>query len=395
MNMDNIDNREIYLDHSATTPVCAEAIQAMNGALAGWYGNPSSLHRKGLEAEKRIKAASQTFLSALKAPMDKGEILYTSGGTEANNLAISGVAALLRQNRRHIITSAVEHSSVLETVLEWEKRGFEVTLLKPDMNSGNIIPEQVMESVRPETGLISLMHVNNETGAIFDLSGNLKGRLRSLRDRDDLPVIHVDAVQSFGKLPIDVRAMGIDLLTASAHKIHGPKGIGFLYRDKTVRLKPLVFGGGQQGGIRPGTENVPGILGMEAAFKAMPMDAATQLRALRDRLWEGLTSIEHVVINSPADGAPHVINASFMGLKSEVLLHTLEKDGVYVSSGSACHSKDRKASHVLTALGLSEARIDSALRFSLSVHTTEEEIDQAIEIIRQASTSLGRIMRRR
>ena len=392
--MENRENHEIYLDHSATTPVCSEAIEAMNGALAGWYGNPSSLHRKGLEAEKRIKAASQTFLNAIKAPTDKGEILYTSGGTEANNLAISGVAALLRPSRRHIITSAVEHSSVLETVLEWEKRGFEVTLLKPDTN-GTITPEQVLEAVRPETGLISLMHVNNETGAIFDLGVNLKGRLRSIRDRDDLPVFHVDAVQSFGKMPIDVRAMGIDLLTASAHKIHGPKGIGFLYRDKAIRLKPLVFGGGQQGGIRPGTENVPGILGMEAAFKALPMDAATHLYALRNRLWEGLASIEHVVINSPADGAPHVINASFTGLKSEVLLHTLEKDGVYVSSGSACHSKDRKSSHVLTALGLSESRIDSALRFSLSVHTTEEDIDQAIKIVRRASTSLGRIMRRR
>lgn len=390
--MENKDKYEIYLDHSATTPVCSEAIQAMTGALAGWYGNPSSLHRKGLEAEKLIKAASNTFLNALKAPLDKGEILYTSGGTEANNLAISGVAALLRQNRRHILSSAVEHSSVLETVLEWEKRGFEVTLLKPDKN-GSITPDQVLEAVRPETGLISLMHVNNETGAIYDLGANLKGRLRALRD--DLPVIHVDAVQSFGKLPIDVRAMGIDLLTASAHKIHGPKGIGFLYRDKSVRLKPLVFGGGQQGGIRPGTENVPGILGMEAAFKALPMDAATHIRALRDRLWEGLASIEHVAINSPSEGAPHVINASFMGLKSEVLLHTLEKDGVYVSSGSACHSKDRKASHVLSALGFSEARIDGALRFSLSVHTTEEEIDQAIKIIRRADLTLGRIMRRR
>ena len=393
--MKNIKTKEIYLDHSATTPVCPEAIQAMVGAMAeaSVYGNPSSLHRKGLEAEKLLKAASQTFLSALKAPKDRGEILYTSGGTEANNLAISGVAALLRQNRRHIITSEAEHSSVLEAVKQWGvKDGYGITLLKPDKD-GRITPEQVLEAVRPDTGLISLMHVNNETGAVFDLSTNLKGRLKAVTS--ELPVFHVDAVQSFGKLPIDVRAMGIDLLTASAHKIHGPKGTGFLYRDKSVRLQPLVFGGGQQGGIRPGTENVPGILGMEAALKALPEDAAARLSPLRSRLWAGLATIEHVAFNSPEDGAPHVINVSFEGLKSEVLLHTLEKEGVYVSSGSACHSKDRKASHVLEAMGLSAARIDSALRLSLSVHTTEEEIDEAIEIIRRANSSLGKIMRRR
>lgn len=387
--------KEIYLDHSATTPVCPEAIQAMVGAMEAEaaYGNPSSLHRKGLEAEKLLKAASQTFLSTLKAQSDRSEILYTSGGTEANNLAISGVAALLRHNRRHLITSEAEHSSVLEAMKQWGlKDGYSLTLLKP-AKDGRITPEQVLEALRPDTGLISLMHVNNETGVIFDLSANLKNQMKAITPEP--PVFHVDAVQSFGKLPIDVRAMGIDLLTASAHKIHGPKGTGFLLRDKSVRLKPLVFGGGQQGGIRPGTENVPGILGMEAALKALPMDAATHLKALRNRLWAGLASIEHVTFNSPEDGAPHVINVSFEGLKSEVLLHTLEKDGVYVSSGSACHSKDRKASHVLEAMGLSAARIDSALRLSLSVHTTKEDIDEAIEIIRRANTSLGKIMRRR
>lgn len=391
--MKNIIVKEIYLDHSATTPVCPEAIQAMNEVMAGCYGNPSSLHRKGLEAEKLIKAASQTFLNALRAPTDRGEILFTSGGTESNNLAISGVAALLRENRRHIITTEAEHSSVLDTVKQWGmKSGYSVTLLRPD-KSGHITPEQVLEAVRSDTGLISLMHVNNETGAVFNLGANLKGQMKAITSEP--PIFHVDAVQSFGKLPIDVRGMGIDLLTASAHKIHGPKGTGFLYRDKSVRLKPLVFGGGQQGGIRPGTENVPGILGMEAALKALPADAATRLRVLRDRLWAGLATIGHIALNSPEDGAPHVINVSFEGLKSEVLLHTLEKEGVYVSSGSACHSKDRKASHVLVAMGLTVARIDSALRLSLSVHTTEAEIDEAIEIIRRADTSLGKIMRRR
>lgn len=383
--------REIYLDHSATTPVCPEAIQAMNAAMAVAYGNPSSLHRKGLEAEKLLKKAVQTLMSTLKASRETGEILFTSGGTEANNLAISGIAARLRPGRRHLITSAVEHSSVLETILEWGKQGFDVTLLKPDAD-GLITGDQILEAVRPETGLISLMHVNNETGAIFDLGSNLKAKLKHLKEP---PVFHVDAVQSFGKLPLDVRAMGIDLLTASAHKIHGPKGIGFLYKEKSLQLKPLLFGGGQQGSVRPGTENVPGILGMEAALLAMPQNAAQHMGELRARFLQGLKQMDHVMINSPETGAPHIVNASFMGIRSEIMLHTLEKEGVYVSSGSACHSKDKKASHVLVGLGLPEARVDSAIRFSFCSGTTEEDIDRALEIIKSANTQLGKMMRRR
>jgi cysteine desulfurase len=394
MDASNRSKMEVYLDHSATTPVCSEALDAMTIMLKENYGNPSSLHRMGLEAEKAIKAASQTFLAKLRAGQSQGEIIFTSGGTEANNLAISGAAAVIRPSRHHIVTSQTEHSSVLETVLEWEKRGYEVTVIKSDA-SGVIRHEAVLEAVRPDTGLISLMHVNNETGAIFDLSVNLKAALRHLPEP---PLFHVDAVQSFGKLPIDVRAAGIDLLTASAHKIHGPKGIGFLYKDKSVRLKPLVFGGGQQGGIRPGTENVAGIIGMEAALKALTVSLETSaVKALRARLIQGLSSQENVVFNSPSetDCAPHILNVSFLGLKSEVMLHTLEKEGIYVSSGSACHSKDRKSSHVLTAMGLSPKRIDSALRLSLSVHTTEEEIDYAIETVCRVNASLGLIMRRK
>lgn len=383
--------RDIYLDHSATTPICPEALEAMTSMLQECFGNPSSLHRKGLDAEKQLKSAAQTFLTTLKAPQGRGEIIFTSGGTEANNLAISGVAATLRPARRHIVTSAAEHSSVLEAVLYWKKHGYEVTLLIPSA-TGQITPEAVVEAIRPETALISLMHVNNETGAIFDFGIQLKNLMRH---SPESPLLHVDAVQSFGKLPIDVRNMGIDLLSASAHKIHGPKGVGFLYKDKSVRLQPLIFGGGQQGGIRPGTENTPGIMGMEAALKAMPLDGLARLSTLRSRLYDGLASIEGIIFNSPEDCAPHVINASFSGLKAEVMLHALEQEGVYVSSGSACHSKDQKASHVLTAMGLSPKRIDSALRFSLSVHTSEEEIDEAIEIIHRVSMTLGRIMRRR
>ncbi len=383
-----------YLDNSATTRPYDEVIEAMSEAMKNRYGNPSALHKMGIEAENDIKSCKKAVIRALGNP--DGEILFTSGGTESNNLAILGTARRLAKRKNHIITSVTEHKSVLEAFKVLESEGYQVTWL-PVSHEGVVSAEAVLAAVTDQTALISIMWVNNETGVIQPIEEIAKG-LKKLKQP---PIFHVDAVQAFGKLKIDLKRVGIDLLTGSGHKIHGPKGIGFLYLKKGLQLKPLVYGGGQQMDLRPGTENTYGIVGLESAVNKSFEDFEAKLvhmAGLREKLRVGIMSaLPLVVANTPKDlpTAPHVLHLSFPDIRGEVLLHAMETDGVYVSIGSACNSKVKKYSHVLEAMKLSTSHKEGAVRFSLSTETTEVEIEYAIEQVVKHYTSLFEIIKGR
>ena len=374
---------EAYLDNSATTPPCKEAIDAMQEALGHLWGNPSSMHRYGLEAERLVSGCRAAVAGRLGC--DPGEVHFTSGGTESNNLALFGAANAQRRRGRRIVTSAVEHSSVAEAAKELASRGFEVVFLKVD-RTGRVPEAELAQAINRETILVSLMAVNNEVGTLQPVEA-----MRRLVQAKQAPaLVHVDAVQAFGKLPVQPARMGADLLTVSSHKIHGPKGVGALYVRRGVRLLPLLYGGSQEGRLRPGTEPVPAIAGFAAAAQALP-DPAQGLAyagSLRDRLLQGLQGIEGVRVNSPPDALPYVINLSVPGLQSETMLNFLSARGVYVSSGSAC-SKGQK-SRVLKAMGLGEPEIAGALRVSLSRFTTWEEIDAFLYGLNEACLTLAR-----
>ncbi|HXF81983.1 MAG TPA: cysteine desulfurase family protein [bacterium] len=383
--------REIYLDNAATTRPHPAVIEAVTRALAEEWGNPSSLHRKGLAAERLVRAAREAVATTLDASPE--EIVFTSGGTEANNLALHGIAQLARG--RHIVTTAVEHSSVLTPLRRLAAAGYDVTELPVD-GEGRVFADQVAAALRPETILVSVMAVNNELGTIQPLEAI--GRLiRRHAEGGRRVYFHVDAVQGWGKLPLRPRLWGVDLLTLSAHKVHGPKGVGALFVRKGVRLTPLLGGGEQEGGVRPGTENVPGIAGLGAAARLLAADleeVAARLTALRDRLRAHLAAIPDVRINTPAAGAaPHILNASFPGIRGETLLHRLEMAGIYTSTGSACHSRDPRPSHVLLAIGLAPELATSSLRFSLGRFTTAEEIDAAGRAVADAVAELRPLVR--
>lgn len=383
-----------YLDNSATTRPYDEVIEAMSEAMKNRFGNPSSLHRMGIEAENDIKSCKKTILKALGNP--DGDILFTSGGTESNNLAILGTARRLSKRKNHVVTSVTEHKSVIEAFKVLESEGYEVTWLPVDQY-GVVSAEEALAAITEKTALISLMWVNNETGVIQPIEAIAKG-LKKLKQP---PVFHVDAVQAFGKLKIDLKRTGIDLLTGSGHKIHGPKGIGFLYLKKGMQLKPLVYGGGQQMDLRPGTENTYGIVGLESAVNRSFEDfegKMTVMAALRDKLRAGVMSaLPLVVANTPLDLpiAPHILHLSFPDIRGEVMLHALETDGVFVSIGSACNSKVKKYSHVLEAMNLSTSHKEGAVRFSLSTETTEAEIEYAVEQVVKHYTSLFEIIKGR
>lgn len=383
-----------YLDNSATTRPYDEVIEAMSEAMKNRFGNPSSLHRMGIEAENDIKSCKKTILKALGNP--DGDILFTSGGTESNNLAILGTARRLSKRKNHVVTSVTEHKSVIEAFKVLESEGYEVTWLPVDQY-GVVSAEEALAAITEKTALISLMWVNNETGVIQPIEAIAKG-LKKLKQP---PVFHVDAVQAFGKLKIDLKRTGIDLLTGSGHKIHGPKGIGFLYLKKGMQLKPLVYGGGQQMDLRPGTENTYGIVGLESAVNRSFEDfegKMTVMAALRDKLRAGVMSaLPLVVANTPLDLpiAPHILHLSFPDIRGEVMLHALETDGVFVSIGSACNSKVKKYSHVLEAMSLSTSHKEGAVRFSLSTETTEAEIEYAVEQVVKHYTSLFEIIKGR
>ena len=382
---------DIYLDNSATTKPYEEVIQKMVYALSTDYANPSSLHKKGIEVEKNIKAIRQDIARTIGAK-DK-EIYFTSGGTESNNTIIRGVANLYKKRKNHIISTEIEHPSVLATLKDLENEGFEVTYLKVN-KEGIVDIEEFKSSIKETTSLVTIMHVNNEIGSIQPIL-EIGKYLKSLKEKIYL---HVDAVQSYGKINFRPSKYNIDFMSVSGHKIHGPKGIGFMYIKENNRLKPLLTGGGQEVDLRSGTENVPGIYGMGEAIKIINKglnEKIEKMNNLKNMLKEGLIdNVEDIKINSTDEGVCHILNVSFKDVKGEVLLHYLEQKGVYVSTGSACSSK-KKGSHVLNAIGLSKDEIEGAIRFSLSDMNTEEDILEAIKIVKDSVSDLRMIIRRR
>ena len=375
--------KEIYLDNSATTKVCAEAAEKAIQMMTECYGNPSSLHSKGFEAQKEMELARQRAAELLS--VEKDEIYFTSGGTESNNTALFGAAKALCRRGNRIVTTAVEHSSVMESAQRLEKEGFEVVYLTPD-SSGHISKEALTSVIDKQTILVSMMAVNNETGAILPIE-----TVRRIIDRAGAPALfHVDGVQAFGKIPLKLKKLGVDLFSASSHKIHGPKGAGILYVRKGARILPLHYGGEQEKKLRPGTEAIPLICAMGEAIEALPpMDRElAQMKELNAYCREKLGVIQSVRFNSEEDALPYILNFSVVGIRSETMLHYLAERNIFVSSGSAC-AKGKK-SHVLSALGLAPERIDSAVRVSFSRYNTKEDIDELCKEVANADITLAR-----
>lgn len=374
---------EAYLDNSATTRCSDRACQLMVDLLTKDYGNPSSLHMKGIEAERFVETAKKKIAKTLR--VSEKEIIFTSGGTESNNLAIIGAAMANRRAGNHIITTSIEHASVENPMEFLKEQGFDITYLSVDEN-GIISLEELEEAVTEQTILVSMMQVNNEIGAIEPVAEAAE----LIKKKNPATLIHVDAIQSYGKMYIYPKKLGIDMLSVSGHKIHGPKGSGFLWVKEKTKLKPLILGGGQQKGMRSGTENVPAIAGLgEAAEEIYENldEKRAHLYGLKQCFIDGIEKLEGTHVNGKTgeDSAPHIVSVSFEGIRSEVLLHSLEDRGIYVSSGSACssnnHAGKQKGSKTLRNIHLKENLLDSTLRFSFSVHTTEEEIDYALEVL--------------
>lgn len=382
---------QAYLDNSATTVCEPSVVEKVVQMMTSCYGNPSAMHNKGVEAEKFVKEAKEIIAKTLK--VQEKEIIFTSGGTESNNMAIMGCAAANHRMGKHLITTKIEHPSVGNVMKHMEEEGYEVTYLPVDEN-GIVKLEQLKEALRPDTMLVSIMHVNNEIGAvqpIEEISKIVKANNRST-------LFHVDAIQGYGKYRIFPKKMGIDLLSVSGHKIHGPKGVGFLYCDAKVKIKPIIFGGGQQKDLRSGTENVPGIVGIAEAAKEIYTDFEAKIEHLYEvkaHFVEEISKLEGVKINglTGRDSAPHVVSVSFPGVRSEVLLHSLEEREVYASAGSACSSNKPAVSATLKAINVPKEHLDSTLRFSFSVHTTIEETDYCVEVLKGLLPMLRRYAR--
>lgn len=373
---------EIYLDNSATTMVRPEVAKLMYEIMTKDYGNPSSMHIKGVRAERYLREAKEIFAGILK--VSEKEIFFTSGGTEGDNMAIIGAALAGRRRGRHIITTVIEHPAVLESCAFLEKNGFEVTYL-PVNAAGQVEPDTLKASLRDDTILVSVMYVNNEIGAIEPVSE--LGRIIKEYNKDIL--FHVDAVQAFGKFRIHPYKENIDMLTMSSHKIHGPKGVGAIFIKDKTKIQPIALGGGQQKGMRSGTENVPGIAGMAMAAKELYDkfdEDVNRLYELKEYFVREITGIEGATVNglTGRDSAPHVVSVSFDGItKSEVLLHALEDKGIYISSGSACSSNKPSLSSTLKAIGVKNDLLYATLRFSFSVFTTKEELEYTINAVKE------------
>lgn len=383
---------EVYLDNSATTRVYKETADLVYRLMREDYGNPSSMHKKGVEAEIYLKEARETLAKLLK--VKEKEIYFTSGGTESNNWALTGTALANRRTGNHIITTAIEHPAVSAPAGFLQELGFEVTRIGVD-REGVIDLAELEAAIRPETILVSVMYVNNEIGSVQPVAEI--GKI--VHEKNPKAYFHVDAIQAFGKYRIHPKRMGIDMLSASGHKIHAPKGIGFLYIDSRVKIRPVILGGGQQDGMRAGTDNVPGAVGMAKSAARIYGDLDNQTAAMRKakrRLYDGLAALPDVVIHGmdPEAGAPQIVNASFIGVRSEVLLHTLEDRGIYVSAGSACSSHKRAGSPTLTAIGASKAEMESAVRFSFCEETTTEEIDCTLQVLSEVLPVLRRFTRK-
>ncbi|WP_018248505.1 cysteine desulfurase family protein [Orenia marismortui] len=382
--------KEIYLDNAATTKPHPKAVEEMKIALTTAYANPSSLHGMGIKAEKLIKEARKRIANKLE--VNPKEVYFTSGGTESNNLAIQGVANSLKRYGNRVITTSIEHPSVLEVFNRLEEDGFEVKYLNVD-NTGKIKTDELKKFLNEDTILVSIMGINNEIGSIQSLA-----EIGELIANYDNLYFHVDGVQSFGKADIYPEKVGIDLYSISSHKIHGPKGVGALYIRKGTRLDNLMAGSGQEAGIRPGTENVPGIVGFGKAAELIPTkedrDKIYKLKKLLvNRI---LDEIEGTILNGPDiySGACHIANISFEGVKGEVLVHTLEREGIYVSTGAACSSRQETPSYVLEAINLRKEIIEGAIRFSLSLEITEEDINYVVDKLKTSVKMLRKIMQR-
>lgn len=371
---------ECYFDNSATTKPCQEAVDAAVDALTNRWGNPSSLHKPGDGANRLLTECRKTVAATLRAQPE--EIVFTGCGTDSNNLAIFGSALALRRRGKRIVTTDIEHPSVEEPMKRLEEFGFEVVRLPVD-SAGTVSKADLTDAVTPKTILVSMMMVNNEVGSIQPV----KAAAAAVRRAGAPALIHTDCVQAYGKMPLNPKQLGVDLLSASGHKIHGPKGVGFLYVRKGVRLKPYLLGGGQERGLRSGTEAMPNIAGFAAAAAAVGDLSANRahVQALRDSLVEQVQGVG-VVVNSAKEALPYVLNLSVPGIPSEVLRNFLSERGIYVSTGSACSKGHR--SRVLQEMGLSPERIDSAVRISFSRYNTQEEVDYTAAAIREAIATL-------
>ena len=371
-----------YLDNSATTQVSNTAAQKALDIMCNIYGNPSSLHTMGIEAEKELETARSIIAKTIGCECD--ELFFTSGGTEANNTAILGTVKALKRRGNKIVTSAIEHSSIMESMAYLENEGFQVTYLPPDEN-GVIPMDKIKEAVDDKTILVSVMMANNEVGSINDIA-----KIRKIVTAKKSPaLIHTDAVQAFGKLNIKVKKLDVDLMTISSHKIHGPKGVGALYIKKGKRILPIHFGGEQEKKIRPGTEALPLIGAFGVAVSELEIDKNYQLvQELNDYAKSKLSSIDSVTLNSKDNALPYILNISVKGIRSETMLHHLAQNNVYVSSGSACAKG--KPSHVLSAMGVSRDSADSALRISFSKLNTKDDIDALVEHIIEGIENLAK-----
>lgn len=381
---------EVYLDNSSTTGAYKECADAVADVMFNTYGNPSSLHRKGIEAEKLVKTAKERIANTIKA--QPNEIYFTSGGTEADNLAIMGACGANRG--KHIISLMIEHPAVLNTLSHMEAKGYSVDLM-PVLRNGMVDADKLAGLIRKDTCLVSVMYVNNEIGTVEPIEKI--GQI--IKRKNPSVVFHVDAVQAYGKIPFTAMQTGADLISLSAHKIHGPKGVGALYIKNKTKIAPILFGGGQQNNIRPGTENVPGIVGFGIAAELACKDieeTSKRMEYLRNRLCSIITShLDDVAVNTPLKyAAPHILNISFGHVRSEVLLHSLEADGIYVSSGSACSSHKKGPSYVLTAIGSDRKMIDGSIRFSLCEFNTEQEIDYAADKVIEHVKKIRRLLKR-
>lgn len=370
---------EAYFDNSATTKVLDCVKDAVVDAMCVNYGNAAAKHRKGVEAENLIREAKKAIADTLK--VQEKEILFTSGGTESNNTALIGTALANRRAGKHLITTGVEHPSIYNTMSFLEEMGFEVTYLPVD-HLGHISLEDLEKAIREDTILVSVMYVNNEVGAVEPI----EAISQCIKKKNPKTLFHVDAIQAYGKYKIRPKKQGIDLLSVSGHKIHAPKGVGFLYIRDGVKIRPILFGGDQQKGMRSGTENVPGCVGLGVAAREAYKDfdaRIEKLYTLREHLIAGLKPLGGVTINGSEDrtNAPQIVSASFGGVRSEVLLHALEDKGVYVSSGSACSSNHPGISGTLKGIGVKKELLDSTIRFSLGDLNTEEEVDYAIGVL--------------
>ena len=378
----------VYFDNSATTKPYDEVIEAVSKGMKEYFGNPSSLHKIGMNCEKRLNEAREYFASTIKC--NKEEIYFTSGGSEGNNLILKG----LLKPGHHFITTAFEHHSIISTCKQLEEKGVKVTYLDVD-SEVRISLEDLEEAITKDTVLVSIMQVNNEIGVIQDIEAI--GKL--IKERSSRAKFHVDAVQGYGKLPIDVNKSNVDFLTVASHKIHGPKGVGFIYIKKGIILNSLISGGNQEKGIRAGTENLPGIIGFEKAaqmtFEEME-SRYDKVLELKKYFVERLNEIKDIRVNGEIDGfSPYILNVSFLGVRAEVLLHLLEEQNIYVATGSACTSKSSAAhgSYVIKSLGLSNKEVESAIRFSFSYENTKEEVDYTIDVLKKSLMFLRRVKR--